>query len=89
MAPLTIDEELGRHRASQSRDGEERSGKFGALCTREKIKQELTTADTPELNGVAERQITTIEATGLAARVQASGWYAKEAFPKGESLWAE
>ena len=56
---------------------------------REKIKQELTTADIPELNGVTERQITIIESAVLAARIQASGRYPDETFPKGEGLWAE
>ena len=59
---------------------------FGALCTRENIKQELTFVDTPEQNGVAERQIATIHAANLAARIEASEWYRNEAFQKGESL---
>ena len=34
-------------------DGDgEFEGEFVALCTREKIKRELTTDDTPEQNGV-------------------------------------
>ena len=64
-------------------------GEFGALCTAETIKQEFTTVDTPELNGVAERQIAIKETGGLAARIQAFGRYSKEAFPKGERPWAE
>ena len=47
-------------------------GEFGALCTREAIRQELTTADTPKLNGAADPQIATIDAAGLAARIHAS-----------------
>ena len=49
--------------------GEFSRGAFGALCTTEKIRQEFTTADSPQYNGVAERQIAIIEAAGLAARI--------------------
>ena len=43
-------------------------GHFGALCTREKIKQEVKNANTPEQNVVvAKLQIAIIEAAGLAA----------------------
>ena len=44
-------------------------GVFGALCTAEKIRQEFTTADFPQYNGVAERQVAIIDAAGLAARI--------------------
>ena len=69
--------------------GEFSKGAFGALCTKEKIRQEFTTADSPQYNGVAERQIAIIEAAGLAARIQAAAKYPNEVFPRGESLWAE
>ena len=69
--------------------GEFSKGVFGALCTTEKIRQEFTTADSPQYNGVAERQIAIIEAAGLAARIQAAAKYPNEVFPRGESLWAE
>ena len=71
--------------------GEFSKGAYGALCTTEKIRQELTTADSPKYNGVAERQITIIEAAGLAARVQASsqlpqrGCFARREFVCGPS----
>ena len=68
--------------------GEFSKGTFGALCTTEKIRQEFTTAESPQCNGVAERQIAIIEAAGLASRIQAAK-YANEVFPPGESLWAE
>ena len=54
-----------------------------------KIRQEFTTADPPQYNGVAERQIAIIEAAGLAARIQAAAKYPNEVCPRGESLWAE
>ena len=69
--------------------GEFSKDAFGALCTAEKIRQEFTTADSPRYNGVAERQITIREATGLAARFQAAAKYPNEMFPRGKSLWAE
>ena len=36
-----------------------------------------------------EHQIATIEAAGLAARIQAAAKYLNKVFPRGESLWAE
>ena len=69
--------------------GEFRDGAFGELCRKERIKQEFTTADSPEYNGVAERQIGIIEAAGLAARIQAEELYPNENFPRGENMWAE
>ena len=69
--------------------GEFSKGAFGALCTTEKIRQEFTTADSPKYNGIAERQIAIIEATGLAARIQAAAKYPNEVFSRGESLWTE
>ena len=68
--------------------GEFSKGAFGVLCTTGKIKQEFTTVDSPQYNGVAERQIVIIEAAGLAARIQAAVKYPNEVFPRGESLWA-
>ena len=35
------------------------------------IRQEFTTADRPELNGVAERRIATVKSAGLGAHLQA------------------
>ena len=69
--------------------GEFSKGAFGALCPTEKIRQEFTTADFPQYNGVAQRQIAIIEAAGLATRIQAAARYPNEIFPCGESLWAE
>ena len=69
--------------------GEFSKGAFGALCTTEKIRQEFTTADSPQYNGVAERQLAIIEAASLAARIQAAAKYPNEVLPRGESLWAE
>ena len=54
-----------------------------------KIRQEFTTDDPPQYNGVAERQIAIIEAAGHAARIQAAAKCPNEVCPRGESLWAE
>ena len=35
--------------------GEFSKGTFGALCTTEKIRQDFTTADSPQYNRIAER----------------------------------
>ena len=69
--------------------GEFSKGAFGALCTTEKIRQEFTTEDSQQYNGVVERQIAIIEAAGLAARIQAAAKYPNEVFPRGESLRVE
>ena len=69
--------------------GEFYEGGFGSICQREKIRQEFTTSDTPEYNGVAERQIGIIESAGFAAKIQASVMYPSEDFPRGDNMWAE
>ena len=61
---------------------------FGALCTREKVKQELPTADTLEISGVVERQSAVLEAAGLAARIPLKR-YPNEVVLKEQSRWAE
>lgn len=42
---------------------------FADLRDGEKIKQEKTTADCPEVNGVTQRAIGIIDTTGLAAKL--------------------
>ena len=69
--------------------GEFSKGAYAALCTTGKIMQEFTTADSPQYNRVAERQITIIEAAGLASRIQAAAKYPNEVCPRGGSWWAE
>ena len=49
--------------------GEFNQGEFGQLCRERNIKQEFTTADSPEYNGVAERGLAMIESAALAARI--------------------
>ena len=69
--------------------GEFVEGKFGKLCRERKIKQEFTTADSPEYNGVTERGLAMIESAALAARIQASELFPGYSIPKGASLWAD
>ena len=52
--------------------GEFTQGEFGQLRREMIIKQELTTVDSPEYNGEAERGQAMIESAALAARFQAS-----------------
>ena len=49
--------------------GELKQGQFGQLCWERNMKQEITTADSPEYNGVAERGLAMIESAALAARI--------------------
>ena len=51
--------------------GEFRGAKFGDLCKSRSIKQEFTTADSPQFNGVAERALGLIETAAMAGRIQA------------------
>ena len=69
--------------------GEFSEGKFGKLCRERNIKQEFTTADSPEYNGDAERGLALIESAALAARIQASELFPGFNVPEGPSLWAE
>ena len=51
--------------------GEFCGGKFGNLSRSRCIKQEFTTADGPQFNGVAERALGLIETAAKAGRIQA------------------
>ena len=69
--------------------GEFLEGEFEQLCDKEKIKQEKTTADSPQFNAAAERAIGIIESAGLAAKIQALEMYPNQDIPSADSLWAE
>ena len=74
----------------RSDDGGEFSvGKFGKLCRERNIKQEFTTADIPEYNGVAERELALIGSAALLARIYSSELFPGFSFPNGPPLWAE
>ena len=66
--------------------GECMEGKFEKLCRERKIKQEFTTADRTEFNGVAERGLAMIESAALGARIQASELFPGYSIPEGASL---
>ena len=69
--------------------GEFSEGTFGKLCRERSIKQEFTTADTPEHNGVAEQGLALIGSAALATRLQASELFPGFRVPEGPLLWAE
>ena len=69
--------------------GEFCGGQFGALCRSRCIKQEFTTADSPQLNEVAERLLGLIETATMAGRIQARELFPGAQLPATESLWAE
>ena len=56
------------------------------LCRERNIKQEFTTADSPEYNSVAERGLAMIESAALAARIQATELFPGFNVPEGPSL---
>ena len=64
------------------------SGYFADLCRERGIRQEFTTANSPQFNGVAERGIAMIESTGKAALIQAKCMFAGMGIPLRDSLWA-
>ena len=68
--------------------GECFGGEFETLCRKRGIKQELTLADSPKYNGVAERTLALISDTALvAAHVHVQVLY--PGAPSYTSLWAE
>ena len=69
--------------------GEFRGGNFGDLCRSRSIKQEFTTTDSPQFNGVAERALDLIETATMAGRIQARKIVPGAQLPSTESWWAE
>ena len=69
--------------------GECCGGKFGDPCRSRCIKQEFTTADSPQFNGVAERALGLIETAAMAGRMQARELLPGAQLPAAESFWAE
>ena len=69
--------------------GEFSQGQFGQRCRERNKKQDFTTADSSEYNGVAERGLAMIESAALAARIQASELFPRFDIPEKTSLWAE
>ena len=69
--------------------GEFRGRKFGDLCRSRDIKQEFTTADSPQFNGVAGRALDLIETAAIGRRIQARELFPGAQLPATESLCAE
>ena len=65
-----------------------KGGAFADLCRERGIRQEFTTVDSPQFNGVAERGIAMIESAGKAAIVQTGLNIRGMGIPSGNSLWA-
>ena len=61
---------------------------FADLCRERGIRQDFTTANSPQFNGVAERGIAMIESTGKAALIQAKCMFSGMGIPLSDSLWA-
>ena len=65
-----------------------KSGYFADLLRERGIRQEFTTANSSQFNGVAERGIAMIESTGKAALIQAKLMFSGMGIPLSDSLWA-
>ena len=65
-----------------------KSGYFADLCRERGIRQEFSTANSPQFNGVAERGTAMIESTGKAALIQAKCMFSGMGIPLSDSLWA-
>ena len=66
-----------------------KGGEFAEICRKRCIKREFTTADRPQLNGVAERGLALIEKLAKASAIQAKVSFVNEGIPSTDFLWAE
>ena len=64
-------------------------GSLDTCVDHEVFKQEFTTADGPQFNGVAERALGLIETAAMAGRIQARELFAGAQLPATESLGAD
>ena len=60
-----------------------KGGAFADLRRERGIRQEFTTADSPQFNGVAERGIALIELAGKAAAIQPGIKFSRMGVPSG------
>ena len=67
---------------------EVKGGAFASPCRERGIRQEFTTADSPQFDGVAEWGIAMIELAGKAATIEADLNVAGMGIPSGKPLWA-
>lgn len=69
--------------------GEFSGGAFRELCEERGIRQEFTTPDTPQLNGVVERGLAIVQEAAQAACLEAPRLFPDVQTPATASLWAE
>ena len=65
-----------------------KGGAFADIYQERGIRQEFTSADSPQFNGVAERRIGMIEPAGKTSIIQAGLNFPGMATPSDNSLWA-
>ena len=70
-------------------DGEFSGGAFRELCEDRSIRQEFTTPDIPQLNGVVGWDLTIVQESGQAACLEAPCLFPDLQTPATASLWAE
>ena len=66
-----------------------KAGKFDEICRKLHIKREFTSANTPQLNGVAERGLTLIEKVAKASAYQAKVSFVGMDLPPMDRLWTD
>ena len=66
-----------------------KAGKFNEICRKLHIKREFTSANTPHLNGVAERGLTLIEKVAKASAYQAKVSFVGMDLPPMDRLWTD
>ena len=64
-------------------------GRFAEICRKHNIKREFTSANTPQLNAVAERGLALIEKVAKASMYQAKVSFVDMGLPPMEKYWAE
>lgn len=64
-------------------------GQFAEICRKHGIKREFSSANTPQLNGIAERGLTLIEKVAKASTFQAKSSFIGLELPSTDRLWAE
>ena len=66
-----------------------KAGKFDEICRKLHIKREFTSANTPQLNGVAERGLTLIEKVAKASAYQVKVSFVGMDLPPMDRLWTD
>ena len=66
-----------------------KGGRFAELGRKHHIKRAFTFANTPKLNGAAERDLTLIEKVAKASAFEAKVSFVGMQLPPTETLWAQ